>query len=165
MPAESEIEIIIATADDAELISSILREAAEWLISKGEKLWECDELDVDAVAGEVADGMYRIALSSKVPAGCYRFQTEDLEYWNDVPHEDSAFIHRVAVRREFGRLGISSAMMANAKNEAREIGRKYLRLDCADRPKLRSVYERQGFVFHSFKEREPYRVARYEFKL
>jgi len=109
--------------------------------------------------------MYRFAVIGGERAGCFRFQTEDLEFWDDVPHEDSAFIHRVAVRREYAGLGVAKAMIDAAKEEARSLGKRYLRLDCADRPKLRAVYESQGFVFHSIKEREPFRVARYQFEL
>ncbi len=109
--------------------------------------------------------MYRLAYLGSECAGCFRFQTEDMEFWDDVPHEDSAFIHRVAVRRKFSGQGVSKFMIDRAKDEARSLGKRYLRLDCADRPRLRAVYEREGFVFHSIKVREPFSVARYQFEL
>lgn len=162
------LRVIIRRADesDTETVSSILTEAADWVISRGDKLWERDELDPSSVAGQVAAGMFRIALVDREAAGCYRFQEADEEYWDDVPHEDSAFIHRVAVRRKFAGQGISTAMIDAAKAEARAIGKRLLRLDCrAESAKLRAVYERHGFVFHSFKKRDPYVVARYDLEL
>ncbi|HUF04508.1 MAG TPA: GNAT family N-acetyltransferase [Aridibacter sp.] len=155
-----------AVESDTGTVSSILTEAADWLISKGEKLWERDELDPDSVAGQVSSGMFRLAYVDGEAAGCYRFQESDEEYWDDVPHRDSAFIHRVAVRRKFAGRGISTAMIEAAKDEARSIGKRLLRLDCrAESERLRAVYERQGFKFHSLKKREPYTVARYDFEL
>lgn len=155
-----------AGENDIETVSSILGEAADWLISKGEKLWERGELDPDSVAAQVASGMFRLALVDGEAAGCYRFQESDEEYWDDVPHGGSAFIHRVAVRRKFAGLGISAVMIDAAKDEARSMGKRLLRLDCrAESEKPRGVYERRGFIFHSLKKREPYTVARYEFEL
>jgi GNAT superfamily N-acetyltransferase len=165
MNYESGIEIVTASPADEEEISSILIEAAEWLISKGEKLWEPEEVSPEAIAEDVRAGMYSFAMAASRKAGCYRFQTEDVEFWDDVPHDDSAFIHRVAVRREFAGMGIARAMIDNAKSRARALGKRYLRLDCADRPKLRAVYERQGFVFHSIRQRLPFDVARYQFEI
>ncbi len=56
-------------------------------------------------------------------------------------------------------------MIEWAKAKAKSEGKKYLRLDCAKREKLCRLYESYGFEFHSFKEREPYLVVRYEFDL
>ncbi|MDH3494897.1 MAG: GNAT family N-acetyltransferase, partial [Acidobacteriota bacterium] len=89
----------------------------------------------------------------------------DPEYWDDVPHEDSSFVHRVAVRRKYAGKGLARKMIEWAKNRARDEGKRFLRLDCADRPKLREVYEKMGFIFHSVKRRSPYNVIRYEFDL
>jgi GNAT superfamily N-acetyltransferase len=109
--------------------------------------------------------MFWLAKSDGEIAGCIRFQTEDLEYWGDVPHADSAFVHRVAVKRKFASKGISIAMLDWAKDRARSLGKEYLRLDCDQRKPLCDFYESQGFVFNSEKIRIPYTVNRYEFKL
>ncbi|NNE66864.1 MAG: GNAT family N-acetyltransferase [Pyrinomonadaceae bacterium] len=162
---KNELEIRRATEDDIGEISLILTEAATWLESKGEKLWEADELTPEKIESEVLKGLFWLAAFEGNTAGCFRYQKADLEYWDDVPHEDSAFIHRVAVRRNFSGLGLSGAMIEWAKLKAIADGRRYLRLDCADRPKLRRVYEDMGFKFHSVKKRSPYFVIRYEFDL
>ena len=53
-----------------------------------------------------------------------------------------------------------------AVSHARSLGKRYLRLDTdASRPKLRELYERFGFQFHSFREVGPYYVARYLYPL
>ena len=53
-----------------------------------------------------------------------------------------------------------------AVEQARLLGREYLRLDCeASRARLRAVYERFGFVHHSDRKVGPYCVARYEYRV
>ena len=95
-----------------------------------------------------------------------KFQLEDTEFWPDVPQTESAFVHRLAVRRRFARRGISSALLSWAVERARSLCRDYLRLDCeASRPKLRAVYERFGFVHHSDRQVGPYFVSRYQYRV
>lgn len=159
------IKIIQAKSDDIEIVSSILQEVADWLIERGEKLWARDELTADKISEQVENGMFWLAKVGDEFAGCIRYQNEDLEYWKDVPHSDSAFVHRVAVRRKFAAKGISKEMIEWAKRKAKSEGNRYLRLDCAKREKLCRLYESYGFEFHSEKIREPYLVVRYEFDL
>jgi hypothetical protein len=53
-----------------------------------------------------------------------------------------------------------------AATRAAALGKQYLRLDCdASRPKLRAMYERFGFEFHSFRQVGAYYVARYQYAL
>jgi GNAT superfamily N-acetyltransferase len=81
-----------------------------------------------------------------------------------MPPEQSAYVHRLAVKREFAGGGVSTALLRWAAERARSLGKKYLRLDCeASRPKLRAVYERFGFRHHSDRQVEPYFVSRYEY--
>jgi GNAT superfamily N-acetyltransferase len=83
-----------------------------------------------------------------------------------VPTDESAFIHRVAVRRHFSGGTASSALLAWAAERAHALGRRYLRLDCeASRLRLRAVYERFGFQHHSDRHVGPYFVSRYELPL
>ena len=156
-----------AEAKDVETVSAILQESARWLIENDRKLWDLNHLSVENIKDQVEDGMFWLAKVEVEAAGCVRFQLSDDEYWGDVPRSeiDSAFIHRLAVRRKFAGQGISKALIDWAKAKSKAEGKEFLRLDCADRETLRRVYENYGFEFHSFKEREPYKVARYQFKL
>jgi hypothetical protein len=57
-------------------------------------------------------------------------------------------------------------MLMWAKARAMTLGRTYLRLDTeASRVRLRAVYERFGFRYHSDWRYGPYLVARYEIEL
>lgn len=75
-----------------------------------------------------------------------------------------AYVHRIAVRRQFAGQGVSTGMLEWAVNHAAALGRSYLRLDCeADRRELRSIYERFGFRLHSYRDVGPYHLSRYEY--
>jgi GNAT superfamily N-acetyltransferase len=155
-----------ARAADAATIQNMLEEAAGWVDAMGVIMWDEGELAPDRVDGEVAAGQFFIADVDGEAAGAVLFQLEDQLFWPDLTRDDSAFIHRLVVRRRYRGRGVSTALMQWAASRARELGKRYLRLDCdANRPKLRTLYERFGFQFHSFRQVGPYYVARYEYQV
>ncbi len=159
------VKIEKAELDDVATVLSVLTEAASWLEKKGIPLWRHDELKRELAERDVERGQFYLAKVGGEVAGCVRFQNEDLEFWDDVPHRDSAFIHRVAVRRKFAGGEVSKAIIDWAKEKAEREGKTFLRLDCAKREKLCRLYENYGFEFHSEKEVKPYLVIRYEYNL
>jgi GNAT superfamily N-acetyltransferase len=158
------IEIHQALTAEAGAIREMLVEASRWVDALGVVMWSEGELEPDAIGREVAAGQFIIARVNGVPAGAIRFQEEDLLFWPDIPQDDSAFVHRLVVRRAFKGQGVSQALLAWCVGRARSLGRRFLRLDCdADRAKLRALYEGAGFRFHSYRQVGPYYVARYEY--
>lgn len=155
-----------ATPQETPFVCDILLEAATWLQHRGLPMWRESELLPECVAGDVAAGLFFLAESAGEAAGTIRFQLADPIFWPDVPADQSAFVHRIAVRRRFSGGGASSALLAWAAEHARALDRTYLRLDCeASRPQLRAVYERFGFRHHSDRQVGPYFVSRYELPL
>jgi len=155
-----------ATPADARAIHQLLLEAAAWVDALGVVMWEAGELEFDAIAREVAAGQFYVAEVDGQRAGAIRFQTEDLLFWPDIPQESSAFVHRLVVGRTFKGAGVSTALLEWAVRHARSMGKAWLRLDCDnDRPKLKTLYERFGFRFHSYRHVGPYYVSRYEYPL
>jgi GNAT superfamily N-acetyltransferase len=153
-----------ALPQDTEAVAEILREAARWLEERGQTMWRDDELRGEQIGVEVDAGHFFLAEIDGAAAGTLRFQLEDHLFWPEIDQGNSAFIHRLAVRRKFAGGEISSALLLWAIARTHEIGRRYLRLDCeAFRPKVRAIYERLGFSFHSYKQVGPYYVARYEY--
>jgi GNAT superfamily N-acetyltransferase len=129
-------------------------------------MWREDELVPSRIAADVDAGLFFIAECDSEAAGVVKFQLDDQQFWADVTRGDSAFVHRLAVRRRFARRGISSALLSWAVERARSLRKDYLRLDCeVSRPKLRAVYERFGFVHHSDRQVGPYFVSRYEYRV
>lgn len=151
-----------AVAGDAAAIEDMLIEAARWVDALGVVMWEEGELDSQRIAGEVAAGQFFVAEVGGELAGAVRFQFEDQLFWPDLEDADSAFVHRLVVRRAFKGQGVSTALLDWAASHARTLGKRFLRLDCdAARPKVRAVYERYGFRLHDYRQVGAYYVARY----
>lgn len=129
-------------------------------------LWEEAKVSPEGVYQDIEAGLFYIAFYENSAVGVVKFQTEDLLFWSDISHGDSAFIHRLAVRRSFAGGLVSAALMQWAVDYSRKLGKRYLRLDCAvDRSRLRLVYERFGFQHHSDRQVGRYYVARYEYEI
>jgi GNAT superfamily N-acetyltransferase len=129
-------------------------------------MWDEGELDFERLQSDVASGLFFIAVVEDAAAGALKFQLDDRLFWPDIPQHDSAFVHRLVVRRQFAGRGVSTALLQWAAERARHLDKSWLRLDCdASRPKLRALYERFGFILHSFRQVGPYYVARYEYPL
>ena len=156
-----------ASAADARLVSDTLREAAQWVEQlDGTVMWVEGELEESRVRTEVNAGMFVVAEIAGQVAGALRFQVEDALFWPDLDGRDSAFVHRLAVRRAFAGQGVSNALLEWAVEGARALGKRYLRLDCdAERLRLRAFYERFGFRLHSYRQVGPYYVSRYELQI
>jgi GNAT superfamily N-acetyltransferase len=153
-----------ATADDTRALVETLTEAADWVERlDGTTMWVEGELEEHRVRAEADAGMFVVAEIDGRVVGAIRFQLEDQLFWPDLDGSDSAFVHRLAVRRANAGQGISRALLQWAVERARLLGKRYLRLDCdADRPRLRELYERFGFRLHSYRHVGAYYVSRYE---
>jgi GNAT superfamily N-acetyltransferase len=162
-----DVRIRQAIVEDAPAVAAMLVEAAQWVEEHdGTTMWVEGELTGDRVASEVEAGLFFVAECDGGIAGAVRFQLEDQLFWPDLDTGDSAFVHRLAVRRSYAGQGVSTALLQWAADSARSLGKQYLRLDCdADRPRLRNVYEGFGFRLHSFRQVGAYYVARYELAL
>ena len=156
-----------ATSADADAIVATLIEAARWVEElDGTIMWVEGELEEERVRAEAAAGMFVVAEVDGRVAGAMRFQLEDRLFWPDLDEIDSAFVHRLAVRRACAGQGISTALLEWAVDRARTLGKRYLRLDCdADRSRLRALYERFGFRLHSYRQVGSYYVSRYELQI
>lgn len=160
------MQIRLATPSDSDAICAILKDAASWLEERGMPLWPSSMFNSADIASEMSEHAYYVVDSDdRYAAGCFRFQWSDPDFWPDVPPCDSAFIHRVAIRRSFAGQGLSKMMLDHAKSIVRKSSLSFLRLDCAaDRPKLRQVYEQNGFIWHSNRKIGDFSAARYEWK-
>jgi GNAT superfamily N-acetyltransferase len=160
------ISIRQASGADVAIVDQMIREAAAWVDALGVVMWDDGELDADRIRSEVSSGMFFLAVIDGDVAGAIRFQLQDQLFWPDRPEGESAFVHRLVVRRAFKGRGVARALLEWAMGHAGAQGRGLLRLDCdASRPKLRALYESCGFRFHSYRQVGPYYVSRYEIEL
>ncbi|MCC5642337.1 GNAT family N-acetyltransferase [Nostoc sp. CHAB 5824] len=160
------ISIRQATIQDTVIVSDVLLEAALWLQERGIPLWGDSQVSLESISEDVANGLFFIAEWAGEPAGTIKFQLEDLLFWPDISQEESAFVHRLAIRRQYSGGKVSSALLAWAVERAQTFGKRYLRLDCeASRPRLKAVYEKFGFRHHSDRQVGACFVSRYEYEI
>jgi GNAT superfamily N-acetyltransferase len=163
---EEAITISPALPHEVETVCAILLEAADWLRDRGIPMWRGDELSPERIAADVAEGYFFLARVKGEAVGTIKFQLHDAVFWPDVPPEEAAFVHRLAVRRSFAGGQLSALLLRWAADQGKRAGRHFLRLDCeASRPRLRAVYERSGFQHHSDRQVGPYYVSRYQLPL
>ncbi len=160
---ESRNSIRQANTADIGPLREILLEAVRWLEEEGEPLWREEDFPEEDLARDVQDGLYFLAECDDMAVGVVKFELSDELHWPDLPEDESVFLHRLAVRRSHAGGEVSSAILRWALDRAASLGRRYLRLDCAKRPKLQAVYERFGFRWHSDRQVGPWLVARYEY--
>ncbi|WP_297860390.1 GNAT family N-acetyltransferase [Meiothermus sp.] len=166
----ADLKIKPASLEEVEVACDILQEAARWLMARGETLWHLDELTPEHFRPVAQQGELFLAYLNLRAVGTFTYQLSDPLFWPRIPAGTSAFLHKVAVRREVAGQGVAIAMVAWAKEQARAAGLSYLRLDTDfNRPKLRSFYERLGFTCVGAKQLTrlgyPLHVALYELKL
>jgi GNAT superfamily N-acetyltransferase len=126
--------------------SIVLQDVVGWLDSIGQSLWTGDQVSSIGLLNKYGiDEIYVGYISGRPICGAV-IQEEDRFFWPDVLPYESLFIHKLGVVREYKRKGISSLFIDWVIERARELKKKYVRLDCAgDRPKLCAFYEKHGF--------------------
>ncbi len=142
-----------------------MREAASWLIETGRPLWRLSDLTEERLlSGITKDDIY-VGWIADEAAAAMILQWSDPFFWPQAK-DDSGFIHKLSVRRQFSGSNVSTKMVEWARQESLRRGKKYLRLDCAaDREKLCSFYERLGFRRVDHRMVGLYDEAFYEIKL
>jgi GNAT superfamily N-acetyltransferase len=125
---------------------ALIREAADWLIAKGEPLWGPNETSYDELvrvtkAGELVTGRLAGEL-----AACMYLHNEDTLFWPQGLPGEAFYLHRLAVARKHAGRGHARAMLDWAMRETRAMNRLYLRLDCEPRLKLLALYRDAGFA-------------------
>src|SRR4051794_18693392 len=116
------LTIVRAKLSEATEVSAVLTEAAGWLALRGERLWDDRHVSLEAVAPDVAAGMYYIAWLNGEAAGVVRIQMEDPDFWPDAAAGEAVYLHRFAVRRRFAGGGVSRALLDRIVKYARELG-------------------------------------------
>ncbi|MCL2816730.1 MAG: GNAT family N-acetyltransferase [Oscillospiraceae bacterium] len=141
------IEIKTASEKEISVIVEILEDTVAWLDGIGSPLWRKQQVQWERLSKDFSASDFYIAYLDKMPAGCMAVVDYDPEFWAGIPKGESLFIHKLAVKRFAAGKGLSDALISHAKSMCAIRGISELRLDCSsDRPKLRAVYERNGFI-------------------
>jgi GNAT superfamily N-acetyltransferase len=123
----------------------LIREAADWLIAKGEPLWGPNETSFEELQRIARAGELVIGRLAREAAACMYLHDEDRLFWPQCKPGEAFYIHRLAVARKFAGRGFAQAMLEWAEDEVRATDRAFLRLDCEARPKLLALYANAGF--------------------
>lgn len=141
------IEILTASEKEIPIIEDILLDTVRWLDSVGQPLWRENQITWARLSKDFFVSDFQIAFLDGVPAACMAVTGYDPVFWPDIKKGQSLFIHKLAVKRFAAGNGFSDVLIDHAKTMCMDRGIPALRLDCAqDRPKLRAVYEKNGFV-------------------
>lgn len=164
------IKFICATETDLEAASSILTEAANWRLERGIPIWKPEHFTVEMLKPVVERNEMILAQYEGEYIGVLYFQWEDERLWPDVPAGESAFLHRIAIRRRASGQGVLHEMIRWAGEKTKNAGRQYLRLDCdGNTPRLCAHYESLGFKRHNQTLMEtpigPYLMTHYQIDL
>jgi GNAT superfamily N-acetyltransferase len=124
----------------------LIREAADWLIAKGQPLWGPNETSYEELVRVARAGELVIGRINGEMAACMYLHGEDRLFWPQDPPDEAFYVHRLAVARKFAGRGYARAMLDWAEAEVRAKGRLYLRLDCEPREKLLALYRSAGFT-------------------
>ena len=137
-----------ATEADIPVIERILAEAVARMDAMGQHQWEYKNVRWEALAHFYnTPANFYIAYANDEPAACMALVDHDPAIWQGIPAGESLYIHKLAVRPAFAGQGLSRVLVDFAKDMAQKRGITTLRLDThRDRPKVRAVYEKQGFV-------------------
>lgn len=142
-----DISVKKAEPQDEEAVLGIMRDAAQWLRSKGIAQWTgvLTDKGPELVHQRIKDGVANIALFNEEKIGTVSVMFEDTFSWGEKGLDGSAgYIHGLAVLRKFSGkevgLGLLKWAMETIKAE-----KSHIRLDCmAENPRLCRFYEEIG---------------------
>jgi GNAT superfamily N-acetyltransferase len=142
------VNLVIARGSVADVSEAhrIICEVAEWLIGKGETLWGANETSLATLEAVARADELVMARIGREAAACMFLHRSDPDFWPGDPAGEAVYIHRLAVARAFAGRGFAGRMLAWAEEEARRMGRRYVRLDCEPRPKLIALYRSAGYL-------------------
>jgi hypothetical protein len=80
---------------------SIMREAAQWLIDKGEPLWNIDELTADKLQKTEDEREFIVCYVDREKASSMILQWHDPYFWPNVKKDESGFIHKLSIARKY----------------------------------------------------------------
>ncbi len=138
-------EICLASNGDADLVRSLLTEAANWMASVGIKQWNPEQFTEQEIAGYFAKREIYLFLTPQEPAGLFTLQVSDPDYWGPLNEEGYSYLHRLTVRPSYRGHALGREFIYWAAKRSRSLGRKGLRFDCwSENRKLNPYYRELG---------------------
>jgi ribosomal protein S18 acetylase RimI-like enzyme len=147
--AAGELRITPATIADYDTVMRILREAADWLTSRGNPQWEHWHMDFGErmLRERLRHHKVYLARRDAVPIGTVTIQWSDPEQWGERGLDDRAgYIHGIAIMRTVGGMRVGERLLEWAVDTIAARGRRFARLDAmASNTPLCRYYQQRGF--------------------
>lgn len=157
-----------ATIEDVKNIEIILRDAVEWMNTRGiPNLWTLENTNWSCLNKSYKISDFYLIIVENQPAGCVAPTKIDKKFWADAGYGDAVYIHKLAVKREFSGREIGKELIEHAKMYALSQKINYVRLDCNyNCKKIRDMYEKQGFKYIGMiEEGRNYKMALYQLEI
>lgn len=136
----------IRPAELADLLP-VLRASALACEARGLPMWPLDSLTTERLSMQYPGAQGWLGTLDDQAVAAMLLVPKDPQFWPDDPPGEALYLHKLAVHPGWQGRGLSTPMIQAAAQATRAAGRPWLRLDtAAERPKLRDIYERQGFV-------------------
>lgn len=148
-----DFQVVQASSQDWPEIKDLFKQVVTWLSDKGSSQWQGLLSGHDAHrtqdrvhAGEVYVGRNK----DGALLTCFILYDEqsdwDASIWGADDSQDFAYLHRLAVNRDFSGQGVGSLALDAAKKIARRQGKEALRLDCRESvASLNRLYQKNAF--------------------
>jgi GNAT superfamily N-acetyltransferase len=140
------MNVVTVNRDNVEIFSKVLMEASEWLNSIGQSMWKVCDLSVQKLLEKYCLEEMKLCYDNSNLIGVYVIQWNDPLFWSELKENESGFLHKLAVCKEYSGKGYGRKLIQSAEQLCKEHNIKWLRLNCGTfRPRLRNFYESEGF--------------------
>jgi len=140
------MEILQSVLDDINEIFTVYDAAITYQKARFHRYWL--GFSADMVEQEMAEGRHWKIVENGAIACVFSLTYNDPDIWFERDIEPSLYIHRIAVNPAFSGGGYVRSILAWAKQYAKAMGKKYIRMDTfGDNTKLIDYYTSLGFTW------------------
>ena len=144
--------IINSTAADLDTLEELFDQAIQYQRSQfSGHVWQ--RMNRPLIAKEIEEKLHWKILEGDQIACFFSALYTDKQVWDERDADPSIYLHRIVTNPAFRGRGYVNHIISWAKEHARTIGKKYLRLDTGrDNRRLNEYYQKCGFVFCGIKQ-------------
>jgi ribosomal protein S18 acetylase RimI-like enzyme len=142
----SELTFSSAQPDETHLLADVLTSGTQYKLEHDDTIWGKGEWSEEEVRDMQSKSIAYLIRQDDDIVGTVSIQWEDERFWGVQP-PTAGYIHRLAVKDRFHKLGIGERIINWAAGQVAAVGRTALRLDCDEKNfRLCKYYEGLGFI-------------------
>ncbi len=125
----------------------IMREVTAWGREQGFPVWSEESITKEALlSDEVKEDAFCVGQFDQVNVCAFILQWKDSIFWPGAPEYEAAYLHKFCVRREFAHQNMTKKVIEAIKQECRDRGIRYIRLDTGwNKERVKQIYLDAGF--------------------